>query len=104
MMYGKSSQWTYQIKIRKVSELSKFELGKFMRFPNLDLESYAMRVTCIIILNILHTAHNNVLITHIVIHITHNVVHIIYSYAMRSWNHGLDIRTSLNELNIWDLN
>ena len=56
-----------------------------------------MRVTSTIILNILHTAHNSVHIAHIIIHITHNVVHIIYSYAMRSWNHGLEIKTSQNE-------
>ena len=31
-----SSQWTCQIEIRKASEISKFKLGKSMRFPNLD--------------------------------------------------------------------
>ena len=77
----------------------------FMSFLNLDWESYAMRVTCIIILNILHTTHNSVHITHIIIPITHYVVHIIHSYAMRPWNHGLDIKTFQKlGLNIWDLN
>ena len=88
--YSRSSQWTCQIEIRKVSELSKFELGKFMRFPNLDLESYAMRVTCIIILVISQAVHN-------VLHISYHVVHIILSYAMRPWKPGLDIRNSQNE-------
>ena len=40
-----------------------------------DQESHAMRVPCIII----------------------HIVHIISSYAMRPWNHGLDIKTSQNE-------
>ena len=56
-----------------------------------------MRVTCTIILNILRTVQNNIHITHITIHIMHNVVHIIYSYDMRPWNHGHDIKTSQNE-------
>ena len=56
-----------------------------------------MRVTFTIILNIFHTTHNNIHIAHIIIHITHNVVHIIYLYAMRPWNHGLEIKTSQNE-------
>ena len=68
-----------------------------MGLPNLDLESHAMSFTCIIKHIILQTTHNIFYITHIIIHITHNVVHIIYSYAMRSWNHGLEIKTSQNE-------
>ena len=52
-----------------------------------------MRVTLIIILNILHTAHNNVHIAHIIIHITHKFIHIIHSNVMRHWNHGLIIKT-----------
>ena len=39
---------------------------------------------------ILQAAHN-------VLHISYHVVHIIISYAMRHWNHGLDIRTCQNE-------
>ena len=49
-----------------------------------------MRVTCIIILIILQTTHN-------ILHIPYHIVHIILSYAMRPWNHRLDIRTSQNE-------
>ena len=49
-----------------------------------------MRVTCIIIFIILHTTHN-------IFHISYNIVHTILSYAMRPWNHGLDITTSQNE-------
>ena len=71
----------------QVSGLAKFGLGKSMDLPNLDLESHAMSVTCIIKLIILQTAHN-------IFHISYHVVHIILSYDMRLWNHGLDIRTS----------
>ena len=56
-----------------------------------------MRVTCIIILIILHTSHNILHIAHIILHIAHKIVHIIHSYTMRPWNHGLDVRTSQNE-------
>ena len=76
------------------SGLAKMELVKLVRFQILDQESYAMRVTCIIIHNILHTAHKSVHIAHIIIPITHSVVHSIHLYAMRPWNHGLDIKTS----------
>ena len=78
----------------QVSGLSKYGFGKSMGRPNLDMESYAMSVTCIIKLIILQITHNIFHIAHIIIHITHNVVHIIHSYAMRPWNHGLDIMTS----------
>ena len=78
----------------QVSGLAKFGLGKSMDLPNLDLESHSMSVTCIIKLIILQTTHNIFHIAHIIIHITHNIVHIIHSYAMRPWNHGLDIKTS----------
>ena len=71
----------------QVSGLAKFGLGKSMDLPNLDLESHAMSVTCIIKLIILQTAH-------IILHIEHNIFHIIHSYAMRPWNHGLNIKTS----------
>ena len=74
----------------QVSGLSKFGLGKSMDLPNLDLESHAMSVTCIIKLVILQTKHN-------IFHISHHVVHIILSYAMRPWDHGLDVTTSQNE-------
>ena len=74
----------------EVSGLAKFGLGKSMVLPNLDLESHAMSVTCIIKLIILLTAHN-------IFHISCHVVHIILSYAMRPWDHGLDVRTSQNE-------
>ena len=63
----------------QVSRLAKFGIGKL-----------AMRVTCISILIILQAPHN-------ILHILYHVVHIILSYAMRPWNHGLDIRTSQNE-------
>ena len=72
-----------------------------MSIQNLDYESYAMRVTCTIILNIFHIAHNNVHIAQIIFDITQNIVHIIYSYAMRSWNHGIDIKTSQNEVSTY---
>ena len=55
-----------------------------MDLPNLDLESHAMSVTCIIKLIILQTTHN-------IFHISYHVVHIILSYAMRPWDHGLDL-------------
>ena len=70
-----------------------------------------MRLTCFIILIILHTTQNilhiehiifhiarNILhITQIILHIAHNIFHVIHSYAMRPWNHGLDIKTFQNE-------
>ena len=74
----------------QVSKLAKFGSGTSMDLPNLDLESHAMSVTCIIKLVILQTKHN-------IFHISHHVVHIILSYAMRPWDHGLDIRTFQNE-------
>ena len=49
-----------------------------------------MSVTCIIKLIILQTADN-------IFHISYDVVHIILSYAMRPWDHGLDISTYQNE-------
>ena len=61
-----------------------------MDLQNLDLESHAMSVICIIKLIILQTADN-------IFHISYDVVHIILSYAMRPWDHGLDVRTSQNE-------
>ena len=77
----------------QVSGLAKMVLGKLVSlFPNLDQEIHAMRVTCIIILIILHTTHNILHIAHNILHIAHNILHIIRSYAMRPWNHGLDIR------------
>ena len=76
-----------------MSEISKFELGKFMSFPNFDWESFALRGTCIIILIILHTTHNSVHITHIIIPETHIVVDIIDSNGMRPWNDELVIMT-----------
>ena len=63
----------------QVNGLAKFGIGKL-----------AMRVTCISILIILQAPHN-------ILHILYHVVHIILSYAMRPWNHGLDIKTSQNE-------
>ena len=71
----------------QVSGLAKFGLGKSMDLPNLDLESHAMSVTCIIKFIILQTTYN-------IFHRSYHVVHIILSYAMRPWNHGLDIMTS----------
>ena len=44
-------------------------------------------------------------IAHNILHMAHNIFHIIRSYAMRPWNHGLDIKTSQKlGLNVWDLN
>ena len=74
----------------QVSGLAKFGLGKSMDLPNLDLESHANSVTCIIKLIILQTAHN-------IFYISYHVVRIILSYAMRPWDHGLDVRISQNE-------
>ena len=74
----------------QVSGLAKFGSGKSMDLPNLDLESHANSVTCIIKLIILRIAHN-------IFHISYHIVYIFISYAMRPWNHGLDIRTSQNE-------
>ena len=79
----------------QVSGLAKFGLGKSMDLPNLDLESHAMSVTCIIKLIILQTAHN-------IFHISYHVVHIILSYAMRPWDHGLDVRTSQSEASTYE--
>ena len=56
-----------------------------------------MRVTCIIILIILHTTYNILHIAYNILHIAHNIFHIIRSYVMRPWNHGLDFKTSQNE-------
>ena len=70
----------------QVSGLAKFGSRKSMDLPNLDLESHAMTVTCIIKLIILQTTHNIIYIAHIIIHITHTIVYIIRSYAMRHWN------------------
>ena len=81
----------------QVSRLAKFGLGKSVDFPNLDYESHAMRVTCIIIGIILHIAHDILHIAHNILHIEHNIFHIIRSYAIRPWNHGLDIKNSQNE-------
>ena len=95
----------------QVNGLAKMGLGKLVSFPNMDYESHAIRVTCIIILIILHKAHNILHITHIVLHIgynmlhvahivlhiTHNIFHFIHSYAMRPWNHIFDIKTSQNK-------
>ena len=74
----------------QVSGLTKFGLGKSMDLPNFDLESHAMSVTYIIKLIILQTTHN-------IFHISYHVVHIILSYAMKPWDHGLDVRISQNE-------
>ena len=76
MNYGNSSQWTCQIWITKVRGLAKFRLGKSVDFPNLEYDSHALRVTCIIILIILQAEHY-------ILHISYDVVHIILSYAMR---------------------
>ena len=56
-----------------------------------------MRVTCIMILIILHTTHNILHITRKILHIAHNILHIIRSYAMRPQNYGHDIKTTQNE-------
>ena len=72
------------------SGLAKFGSGKSMDLPNLDLESHVMSDTCIIKLMILQTAYN-------IFYISYHVVYIILSYAMRPWDHGHDVRTSLNE-------
>ena len=89
----------------QVSRLAKLGLGKLVDLPNFDQESHAMRVTCIIIRIILHTAHNVLHIAHNILHISHNIFHIIRSYTMRLWNHGIDIKISQKRgLNIWDLN
>ena len=80
----------------QVSGLSKYGFGKSMGRPNLDMESYAMSVTCIIKLIILQKKTHNIFhMEHIIIYITHNVVHIIHSYATGPLNYGLDIQTFL---------
>ena len=81
----------------QVSGLAKLGLGMLVNFPNFDYESHAMSVTCTIILMILYTTHKILHIAHILLHIEHNIFHIIHLYAMRPWNHGLDIKTSQNE-------
>ena len=63
------SQWTCQIWIRKVNGPE----------CNMHHQTY-------------HFAK-----THNIFHISYHVVHIFLSYAMRPWDHGLDVRTSLNE-------
>ena len=62
-----------------------------------DKKRYDMRVKCIIIRSILHTTHNILHIAHNILHIAPIVFHFIRSYAMRPWNHGLNIRTSQDE-------
>ena len=79
----------------QVSRLAKFGLGKLVDLPNLNYESHAIRVTCIIIRIMLHTTHN-------ICHISYHVVHIVLSYAMRPQDHGLDVRTSQNEGSTYD--
>ena len=87
MICGKSSQWSWQIWIRKINGTAKFGFGKSCH-----------DVTCSIKLLILYT-------THIILHIEHNIFHIIHPYAMRPSNHGLNIKTFLKcGLNIWDIN
>ena len=76
----------------QVSEPAKFGLGKLMDLPNLDLESHSMSITCIIKLIIWHKRHNILHTAHNILHITHNIFHITRSYAMRPWNHGIDIK------------
>ena len=61
-----------------------------MDLQNMDLESHAISVKCIIKLIILKTTHN-------IFHISYYVVHLILSYEMRPWDHGLDVKTSQNE-------
>ena len=78
----------------QVKRLAKFGSGKSMDLPNFVFESHSMSVTCIIKFIILQIEHTIFHIAYIIIHITHNIVHIIHSYAMRHWNHGLDIKTS----------
>ena len=68
------------------SGLAKFGSGKSMDLPNLDLESHTKSVSCII-------KHIILKIAHIISHIEHTIFQIIHSYAMRHWNHGLNIRT-----------
>ena len=97
MIYVKSSQWTFEIWIMKVSGLGRFGLGMLVDLPNLDQKIYAMRITCIIIRIILHTTHNILHIAHNIFQIAHIIFHFIRSYAMRPWNHGLNIRTFQNE-------
>ena len=77
-----------------VSRLVEFGLGKLVELQNFYQECHAMRVTCIIIHIILHTTHKLLHISHKLMHITHNIFNIIRSYAMKLWNHGLDIKTS----------
>ena len=89
-MIMESQLRTCQIEITKISELFKFGFEKSMDLPNLDLKSHAMSVTYIIKLIILQTTHN-------IFHISYHVFYIILSYAMRPWDHGLDVRTSQNE-------
>ena len=46
---------------------------------------------------ILHTSHNILHIPQNILHIVLKIFHIIRSYAMRPWNHEVDIKTSQNE-------
>ena len=66
----------------QVSRLAKFGLGKLKDLSNLDIESHAMIVTCIIKLIILQIEHN-------IFHISYHIIHIILSYALRTTDHGL---------------
>ena len=95
----------------QVTRLVKFGLGMLVDLPNFDLES---KWTCQIGLEkschknnmhhhtyhiahsnkILHIAHNILHVAHNILNIEHNIFHIIRSYAMRPWNHGLNIKTS----------
>ena len=78
----------------QVSGLARIGKGKLVSFPNLDYESHAMRVTCIIIHIILYTTHNILHIGHNILHIAHNIFHVICSCAMKLWNRVLDIKTT----------
>ena len=85
----------------QVSGLANFGLGKLVIFPNLDKESHAMRVTCIIIRIILYTTHIVLHIAHNILHIAYDIFHIICSYAMKLWKHGPDSKTSQNKGSIY---
>ena len=88
---------TTRFKESQVSGLAKLGFGKSWNLPNLNYESHAMRVTCIIMRIILYTTYNILQIAHNILHIAHNIFHIIQTYSMRPLNYGVDIKTSQNE-------
>ena len=69
-----------------------------MRLAKIYLGKSCHESTCIIMGIILYTSDNILHIVHNIFHIAHKIFHIIWSYARRSWNHRLNIKTSQKDV------